>query len=72
MCVGVCMCVCVCVCVCGGGVGECTCEVTKFIEVIFYKLFPRVCDPMHCVNCVDGGVCLKTCVVMVTVCVVCG
>ena len=49
MCVGVCMC---------GRVGGCTCEVTKLIEVIFYGLCPSVCDPMHCVNCVDSGVCL--------------
>ena len=65
------------VCVCVGGVGgeECTCEVTKLIEVVFYGLCPSVCDPMHCVNCVDSEVCLvvspsKICVVMVTVCVV--
>ena len=65
---GVCMCVCVCVCVC-------VCEFTKFTGLTGFWIIscPNVCDPKHCVNCVDSEVCIvvstiKTCVVMVTVC----
>ena len=60
-------------CVCVGVVGGVHVKSPNIL--IFYGLCPSVCDPMHCVNCVDSGVCLvvspsKTCVVMVTVCVV--
>ena len=47
MCVHVCMCVCV-------------CEFTKFTGVAGFLTIscPNVCDPKHCVNCVDTEVCM--------------
>ena len=43
--------------------------VTKLID--WNISCPSVCDPIHCVNCVDSIVVspIRTCVVMVTVCV---